>query len=247
MAAMLRVLGLIPARGGSKGVPRKNIKPLGGKPLLSYTAESALAATRLAKVVLSTDDEEIAELGRSLGIEVPFMRPAELAEDSSPTLPVVLHALEALEKSGEYFDAVCLLQPTSPLRRAEDIDGCVALMEATEADSVVSVLPVPKNYNPHWVYWKDSNGSLALSTGDKDPITRRQDLPPGFHRDGAVYVTRVDTLVSRRTLYGHKVVGYEMPLEFSSNIDTPEDWRELEARIGKKVRRAGSHSTTVLT
>src|SRR5829696_7006130 len=103
----MRVLGLIPARGGSKGVPRKNIKLLCGKPLLAYTAESARASKLLTRVILSTEDDEIAEVGRKLGIDVPFMRPAELAEDTTPTLPVVLHAVEALESDGEYYDAVC--------------------------------------------------------------------------------------------------------------------------------------------
>lgn len=233
---MLKVLGLIPARGGSKGVPRKNVKHLGGKPLLAYTAESALAARRLTRVILSTEDNEIADIGRSLGIDVPFTRPQELAEDSTPTLPVVLHALEALDSAGEQFDAVCILQPTSPLRRAEDIDNCIGLMETSGADCVVSVLAVPKTYNPNWVYWKDAEGRLALSTGEKEPMVRRQDLPPSFHRDGSVYVTRVETLTTRRSLYGDRVFGYEMPAEFSSNIDTPEDWEALETRIRKRAK-----------
>lgn len=232
---MLRTLGLIPARGGSKGVPRKNIKPLGGKPLLAYTAESALGAKRLTRVILSTDDNEIADIGRSLGIDVPFMRPPELAEDSTPTMPVVLHALEELTAKGDAYDAVCILQPTSPLRRADDIDNCIELMESTGADTVISVLPVPKSFNPHWVYWKDAEGRLALSTGEKDPIPRRQDLPPSFHRDGAVYVTRVETLVSKQSLYGDTVVGYETPSEFSSNIDTVDDWECLEVKIAAAI------------
>ncbi len=237
---MLKVLGLIPARGGSKGVPRKNIKPLCGRPLLAYTAQSALASKHLTRVILSTDDPEIAELGRSLGIDVPFMRPTTLAEDASPTLPVVLHALDFLKSNGERFDAVCLLQPTSPLRRAEDIDNCIELMGKTGADSVVSVLQVPESYNPNWVYWKDAEGRIALSTGDKEPITRRQDLPPSFHRDGSVYVTRVATLESEQSLYGDRVFGYEMRSEFSSNIDTAEDWQSLEMRLcGRSTSAVG--------
>jgi CMP-N-acetylneuraminic acid synthetase len=228
---MMTVLGIIPARGGSKGIPRKNIKQLCGKPLLAYTAESALAAKRLTHVILSTDDDEIAELGRGLGIDVPFMRPADLAEDSSPTVPVVLHAVKTLQSSGKCFDAICLLQPTSPLRRSEDIDNCIDILEESGADSVVSVLPVPKTYNPKWVYWKDVNGKLALSTGDKEPISRRQDLPLSFHRDGSVYVTRVNTLQASHSLYGNCVLGYEIPLEFSSNLDTQDDWQNLEMRI----------------
>jgi CMP-N,N'-diacetyllegionaminic acid synthase len=244
----MRVLGLIPARGGSKGVPRKNISPLCGRPLLEYTAQSALAARRLSRVILSTDDHEIAELGESLGIVVPFMRPKELADDASPTLPVVLHALDFMQSGGESFDAVCILQPTSPLRRSLDIDNCIELMEETGADSVVSVLPVPKTYNPHWVYLKDNDGKIALSTGDKEPIPRRQDLPLTFHRDGSVYVTRVTTLKSEQSLYGKSIFGYEIPSEFSSNLDTHEDWRALEIKLcGRTVGGPGGATKSAKT
>ena len=176
---------------------------------------------------------------------VPFMRPTALAEDASPTLPVVLHALDMMESGGERFDAVCILQPTSPLRRSADIDNCIALMEKTGADSVVSVLPVPKTYNPNWVYWMDRDGKIALSTGDKEPIPRRQDLPLSFHRDGSVYVTRVTTLKSERSLYGNRVFGYEIPSEFSSNLDTHEDWQAMEMKLcGQTVPAAGKARTT---
>jgi CMP-N-acetylneuraminic acid synthetase len=220
----MRVLGLIPARGGSKGIPRKNIRPLGGKPLLQYSAESALAARRLARVVLSTDDEEIAKIGLECGLEVPFLRPAELAEDTTPTLPVVQHAIRWLESEGERFDAVCLLQPTNPFRRAEHIDDCIDLLEKSGADSAVSLLPVPAEYNPHWVYFQDEEGSLRLSTGEETPIPRRQALPPAFHREGSVYVTRRNVVMDENSLYGKRVVGYLMEADSSVNIDNQEDW-----------------------
>ncbi|HEX2639627.1 MAG TPA: acylneuraminate cytidylyltransferase family protein, partial [Pyrinomonadaceae bacterium] len=146
----MRTLGIIPARGGSKGVPRKNIKLLCGKPLLAYTAESALAAKRLTRVILTTEDPEIAAVGEKLGLDIPFMRPADLAHDNTPTLPVVVHAVETLEQMGETYDAVCLLQPTNPLRRPEEIDGCIDLLVRTGADSVFTVLRVPDTYNPKW-------------------------------------------------------------------------------------------------
>jgi len=227
----MKVLGIVPARGGSKGVPRKNIRLLHGKPLLAYTAEAALGCPRLSRVILSTEDNEIAEVGRQCGLDVPFIRPAELAMDSSPTLPVVKHALKSLQSLGEIFDAVCLLQPSSPLRRSEDIANCIELLERTGADSVISVLPVPHEYNPKWVYWQDENGSLSISVGDKDPVTRRQDLPPAYHRDGSVYVTRTAVIVDRDSLYGDSVVAYNMPEEFSLNIDTESDWLEAECRV----------------
>lgn len=230
----MKVLGLIPARGGSKGVPRKNIRLLNGKPLLAYTAESALQAKTLARVILSTEDEEIADIGRNCGLEVPFMRPLELAQDSTPSLAVVRHALLMLKEQGENFEAVCLLQPTNPLRRAEDIDACVTLFIESNADCVVSVLPVPHEYNPKWVFWKNGGGKMSLSTGDAEIIPRRQDLPRAFHRDGTVYITRSEIIINRQSLYGDNVQGFEMSPEFSVNIDTEEDWQAIERRIRRQ-------------
>ena len=233
----MRILGLIPARGGSKGVPRKNIRYLAGKPLLAYTADAALNSKKLSRVVLSTEDMEIASVGRECGLEVPFMRPASLAEDSTPTLPVVIHALKSLEELGDKFDAVCLLQPTNPLRRSLDIDNCVELFEQSTADSVLSVRRVPAEYNPKWVYWRDAEGKLSISTGDGEPVSRRQDLPDAYHRDGSVYVTRTEVILDRGSLYGDHVLGYEMPAEFSVNIDTEEDWQNAERRIATREQK----------
>src|SRR5262245_55196720 len=125
------VLGLIPARGGSKSIPRKNVKLLCGQPLLFYTARAALASAKLSRVILSTDDPAIAEVGRECGLEVPFLRPPELAQDSTPMLPVAQHAIRWMEESGARFDALCLLQPTNPLRQTEDIDASIELFETT--------------------------------------------------------------------------------------------------------------------
>ncbi len=230
----MRVLGIIPARGGSKGVVRKNVRELGGKPLLAYTVESALTSSRLTRTILSTEDEEIAKLGRDLGVEVPFMRPAELATDSAPTFPVVLHAVKELEKQNELYDAVCLLQPTNPLRRSEDIDGCIELLENSEADSVFTILPVPHEFNPKWVYWETAEGELELSGGDPVPVSRRQDLPDAFHREGSVYVTRRDVLFEHGNLYGSKVCGYRVKKENSINIDSEDDWERAEVIISRR-------------
>jgi CMP-N-acetylneuraminic acid synthetase len=177
-------------------------------------------------VVLSTDDEAIAEAGRRCGLDVPFLRPAELARDDTPTLPVVRHALETLEDG---FDAVCLLQPTSPFRRAEDIDACITMLEERGLDAVVSMLPVPAEHNPHWVYFEDGAGLLRLATGEEQPIPRRQELPPAFHRDGSVYVTRRD-IVMEGSLYGRRLGGYVMP-EAGVNLDTLADWERAERRL----------------
>lgn len=227
----MRVLGIVPARGGSKGIPGKNVRPLGGKPLLVHTAEAALAARRLSRVVLTTDDERIAEVGRGCGLEVPFLRPAELATDDTPTLPVLQHAVAELERTGDRFDAICLLQPTSPFRGAGDIDGCIELLESADLDAVVSVLPVPPEHNPHWVYFRGAGGLLRLATGEDQPIPRRQELPPAFHRDGSVYVTRRNVLMEGNSLYGKRLGGYLMQALAGSrsvNLDTPADWERAE-------------------
>lgn len=226
---------MILARGGSKGIPRKNIRPLAGKPLLQYTAEAALASKRLARVILSTEDLEIAEAGRKCGLEVPFIRPPELAQDDTPTLPVLQHAVRALEEAGERYDAICLLQPTNPLRQSRDIDACIELLGQTGADCVVTVLPVPHQYNPHWVYFRDELGLLKLSTGKAAPIPRRQLLPPAFHREGSVYVTRRSVLMERNSLFGSKVVGYLMDASRSVNLDTLEDWERAEALLSNSL------------
>ena len=230
----MRVLGVITARGGSKGVPRKNIRPLGGKPLLVWTAEAALAARRLDRVVISTDDEEIATVARTSGIEVPFMRPAELATDQAPTLPVLQHAVAWLEEHGDRFDAICLLQPTNPLRTASMIDACIELFAQSGADSVFTVLPVPAEHNPHWVYFAQPDGALYLATGEATPIPRRQELPPAYHREGSIYVVRRDVLMTRATLYGDRVMGYMVSPESSVNIDDAADWERAEALIGRR-------------
>lgn len=226
----MRVLGLVPARGGSKGVPRKNTRPLGGRPLLAYTADAALAARRLTRVVLTTENEEIAELGAGLGLEVPFLRPAELAADDTPMLEVLQHALLTLT---EVFDAVCLLQPTSPFRPTGLIDRCVDLLESSGADAVATMLPVPPEHNPHWVWLREPTGALRLSTGDADPIARRQDLPPALHREGSVYVLRADG-IRRGTPYGDRIEAVVLDPATSVNIDDPDDWARAEALLASE-------------
>jgi CMP-N-acetylneuraminic acid synthetase len=212
-------------------VPRKNARLLGGKPLLQYTADAALAARLLTRVVLSTDDAEIAEIGRRCGLDVPFLRPAELARDETPMIPVVRHALEAVEASDGAYDAVCLLQPTAPLRGSEEIDACIELLERGGADTVITVRRVPEEYNPHWVYFADESGALSLSTGEAAPIARRQELPPAFHRDGAVYVARRAVVMERGSLFGDRVLGYVADREHTVNIDGPADWRRAEQLV----------------
>lgn len=231
---MTRVLGLVPARAGSKGVPGKNTRPLGGRPLLAHTADAALAATGLDRVVLSTDDPAIARLGEELGLDVPFLRPAALAGDTTPMLAVLQHALDELDRldgpGGDGpWNAVCLLQPTSPFRPPGLVDRCVERFEATGADAVVTMVPVPPEHNPHWVYEPGPDGRLRLATGEAEPITRRQDLPPAYHRDGSVYVFAAAGVRAGRPYGTHVEAVLADPADVV-NIDTPEDWARAEAR-----------------
>lgn len=225
------VLGIIPARGGSKGIPRKNIRLLDGKPLIAYTASAAKGSRLLSRTLLTTDDREIVEVGKALGLDVPFLRPAELAEDRTPMIEVVLHAIRWVQNQGERFDAVCLLQPTSPLRNAETIDRCIARLWDRDADSVTSVRPVPHEYNPHWVYFETSDGLLRLSTGEPEPISSRQQLPPAYHHDGGVVVTKTNVLLSRGSLYGARTLGVVSPEQEACDIDTEEQWKSLEQKL----------------
>jgi CMP-N-acetylneuraminic acid synthetase len=238
----MRVLGLVPARGGSKGIPRKNARLLAGRPLLAYTAEAAARSRLLARVILTTEDPELAAIGRACGLEVPFERPAELARDETPMLPVVQHALRRLEEKGDVFDAVCLLQPTHPLRRAEDIDACIDLCDRRGADAVVTVVAVPPEFNPHWTYFRSDSGVLTLATGEPAPIARRQDLPPAFCREGSVYVVRRDVVLEQGSLYGRVLLGVAVERERSVNLDTPEDWSRAEALLGAPAARAGART-----
>lgn len=232
----MRVLGLIPARGGSKGVPRKNIRLLCGKPLLQYTVEAALAAASLDRVILSTEDEEIAHVGRVCGAEVPFLRPAYLAKDLTPTLPVVQHALEELARQNDSYDAVCLLQPTNPLRRVGEIDCAVGLLEETGADSVISFVDVGEKH-PARMKLVDSAGRVSNpSFAETHEGQRRQELPKFYLRDGSVYLTRTATLLERNSFQGEDCRALIIPEERACNIDTPFDFFLAEQLIMRQVR-----------
>lgn len=226
-----RILGLVTARGGSRGIPRKNIQLLNGKPLLAYTAEAALKAKYLSRLVLSTDDEQIACIGREYGLEVPFMRPPELALDETPTLPVVQHAIRFLEQQGDRFYGVCTLQPTNPFRTAGEIDACIDVFVQQRVDCVMTVLPVPHDCNPHWTWVKDGNGFLRLFTGEKEPVPQRQQLPEVYYRDGSTYVAKRDVIMEHNSFYGDRVVGYRADKYRNINIDTAADLAEAEKRI----------------
>jgi len=217
------VLGIIPARGGSKGIPRKSIVPLLGRPLLSYTADAALESQCVNRLILTTDDEEIATIGRSAGLEVPFKRPTDLSGDDVPVLRVVQHALQMLEANEGYIPTgVVLLQPTSPLRRAEHIEEAVKLFEETGADSVVSVVNVPHQFSPLSVL--RLTGVRLKPWVDGPIVTRRQAKPTLYARNGpAVLVSKRTVLLEGNSLYGMDCRPFFMTAEDSIDIDTPFD------------------------
>ena len=226
----MRVLAIIPARGGSKGVPGKNSKLLGNLPLLVYTSKAAKAANLLTKTILSSDDISIIEVAKQHDIEVPFIRPSELATDTATSIAVVQHAITYLENQGEFYDAVCLLQPTSPFRLNGFIDKAIQKFIQDEADALVSVLPVPHEFNPHWAFEPNEKGLLQIATGDKEIIKRRQDLPQAFFRDGSIYITKT-SVIKEGSFYGTKLSYIENNPDFYVNIDTPQDWIKAEEKL----------------
>ena len=223
----MRILAVIPARGGSKGVPKKNSKLLGKKPLIAYTINDAKNSKLLTEIVVSTDDQEIASQAEIAGCKPPFVRPAELAMDTSTSLEVVQHALSFFESINIFFDAVCLLQPTSPFRPQGFIDKAIEKFIASQSDSLVSVLPIPNEFNPHWAFEENEIGLLQIATGEKNIITRRQELPRAFYRDGAVYITKTE-VIKNGSLYGEAIAYIESNPQFHVNIDTLEDWEKAE-------------------
>lgn len=222
-----RVLAIVPARSGSKGVPDKNLRPLAGRTLLEYTADAARGSGVIDRIVLSTDSEAIAAAGRQAGVEVPFMRPAELARDDSPMLPVLQHAIGELERGGWSPEYVVLLQPTSPLRRASHVREAVDLLRRSGADSVVTVIEVPKHLSPDYVMRIDQ-GVLRPFLPEGERVTRRQDVRPAYSRDGTVYACRRDTLERFASIYGERCLPLLIDARDSLSIDTPDDWAAAE-------------------
>ena len=217
-----RILGIIPARGGSKSIPGKNIFPLAGKPLVAYTIEVGLQAQTTDRLIVSTDDERIADVARRYGAEVPFMRPTELAQDDTPGIAPILHAVRWLEEHEKYQpDFVMCLQPTSPLRTAGDIDAAVELILQRNAAVVVSVTPV--DYHPYWMKRLDAEGRIRDFITLDHPMTRRQDLPQVYALNGAIYLARREVLLEQESWYTDETYAYVMPPERSLDIDTSWD------------------------
>jgi CMP-N,N'-diacetyllegionaminic acid synthase len=216
------ILGLITARGGSKGIPGKNITLVNGKPLIAWTIETALKSTSLSRVIVSTDDEEIARISLDCSAEVPFLRPKELAQDDSPHIPVIVHAIEWLESnSNERPDYVFLLEPTSPFRTVEDIENATRLVREKKADSVVGVCKAPSH--PYFAKQITQDGRLENYGYRPEGYLYRQILPPVYVINGAVYLVRRDVIVEKNVLITENTYAYLMPAERSLNIDEPWD------------------------
>jgi CMP-N-acetylneuraminic acid synthetase len=232
-----KILGVITARGGSKGIPRKNIRPVCGKPLIAYSIETALQVRdRLYRIIVSTDDAEIADISRQYGAEVPFMRPPELAADKTPTLPVLQHAVRFVEEQNKVrLDWVLLLQPTSPLRTKDDILATLELAQLSGCDSVISVVQTPI----HPLFMKRIENSQLLSFSEmlvEKEGTRRQDAqPPAYVRNGAIYLTRRDVLMERNSIWGEFIRPYVMPPERSVNVDSELDLQLAELMLQSRA------------
>ena len=221
-SATMDILALVTARGGSKGLPRKNLLPLAGKPLIVWTIEAALNSEHLSRVLVSTDDEEIAQVSQQHGAEVPFLRPAELATDQASHISVVLHAISWLREHERSFpEYVMLLQPTSPLRGSADIDNAARIAMAEGAASVVSVCPT--HHHPYLVKQITNDGTLKPFISSPLTYDRRQDLPPAYFVNGAIYLTQCDALMEQQTFYPEPTFPYVMPAKRSPQIDEPWD------------------------
>ncbi len=230
------VLGIIPARGGSKGLPRKNVMPLAGQSLIARAVTAARESGVIDRVVLSTDSEEIAEEGRRAGADVPFMRPPSLAADDTPMLPVLMHAVEAVEAVGEQPAVIILLQPTSPLRKPSHLRDAVARLRESGADSVVSVVELPRHLSPDYVM-RIADGELKLFLPEGERVTRRQDARPAYVRDGTVYAFWRRTLTTHGSIYGARCLPLVIPAEDSVTIDSAADWAAAERALQERAGR----------
>ena len=229
------ILGLIPARGGSKGLPGKNIKPLLGKPLIAWTIEQALASKYLDRVVVSTEDEEIAEISKKYGAEIPFIRPKELAEDNTKGIDVVLHAINWMKENDKQkpYDLIMLLQPTSPLRTTENIDKAIELLFLKGAKAIVSVCEV--DHHPFWANTLPEDGCMGDFIKREVMNKNRQELPVFYRLNGAIYLAYCNYIKERKSFLGEETFAYIMPKSRSADIDDEIDLK-LAENILKKLQ-----------
>ena len=221
------ILGVIPARGGSKGVPGKNIRTVLGKPLIAYAIECSLKCPSIDHLIVTTDSEQIAGIARKCGADVPFIRPAELAEDKTPMLPVLQHAVTATE---EYYqktvEALVLLHPTGPLRTVDDVEGCLKLFKDSDCDAVIS--GNTSNRSPYFTMVMPNNGYIRLVVPSSEPIGRRQDSPPIYDLNSVVWVYSRKALMEECVRIPERTLLYVVPSERAIDIDTEFDFKILE-------------------
>lgn len=225
-----KILAIIPARGGSKGVLRKNIKMLAGKPLIAWTIEEAKKSKYISRLILSSEDDEIINVAKKYGCEVPFKRPIELAQDNTPGIEPVLHAIEKL--GADDYDFVILLQPTSPLRTIEDIDGCIEFALKNKSDFVVSV--TEPNKSPYWMYKLKSNGTMEPLIQQIVTATRRQDLSKVYALNGALYFGKIKKILKEKSFLTNSTKAYIMPINRSFDIDNELDFIICDQIIKEK-------------
>lgn len=223
-----KVLAIIPARGGSKGIPRKNIRELAGKPLIAWTIDEAKKTKYIDRLILSSDDEEIIKVAKEYGCGVPFKRPVVLAQDDTPGIDPVIHAINTLE---EKYDYVVLLQPTSPLRTVEDIDGCIEQCIIMGSPVCVSVNEAKQN--PYWMYKLDDNIRLKPFMQKHERMNRRQDLPKFYVLNGAVYLAESRFIIKNKSFLTEETTGYIMSEENSVDIDNEMDFAFCEWLVYK--------------
>lgn len=235
------VLGLIPARSGSKGIPNKNIKEICGRPLITWACEAALNARTLDKIVCSSDSTKIIEIAEVSGVQAPFIRPANLARDNTLIVDVICHALEYLKERGEDYDYVCLIQATSPLVASEDIDRAVKKALEHNADTVICGYNCGQRH-PTAMFTMGNTGEVEWLLDSKERMALRQDLPTIFMRGGLVYVFRSDSLLKTRRLYGSRVYAVEMPEERAISIDTELDFTIAEVLLRRLLVQNGKMS-----
>ncbi len=231
----MEILAVIPARGGSKAVPKKNIRDLGGKPLIAHTIEQALQCRMLTDVVVSSDDEQIRDVSMALGARAPFVRPAELSTDTALALPTIQHAVVEMEKlDAKTYDYVIMLQATSPFRKIEDIEKALTMMIESKADAVISVVNV-EGWHP--MKMKRFDGDKLVDY-QRPPIENppRQILPPVYMMNGAIFATKRDVMMNRNTFQGDYCVGYIMPRERSFDIDDEYDFLFAELLLSRDQR-----------
>lgn len=226
------VLAILPARGGSKGLPGKNIKPVGGKPLIAWTIEAAQQSKFIDRVILSSEDEDIINVAKQYGCDVPFVRPVELAQDDSSAIDTVLHALHLLP----HYDITVLLQPTCPLRTAADIDSTISNMFAKKARSCVSVTTPDKS--PYWMYTTSRYGRLKTLLDNELAAKQRQELPEVYVLNGAVYAICTDYLMNTRNFVPDGTVPYVMSKEHSVDVDYQIDLELVEFLLEKKQKQS---------